>query len=85
MSRLRQDLGIEAPLKRLFEGESLEDFVRLLGADTSAALEAIPLVDRQQPPGGLLCPGAPVVPLATGCRQQRLPHPHGPAPARRPG
>ncbi|AUG03266.1 non-ribosomal peptide synthetase [Pseudomonas sp. 09C 129] len=49
MSRIRQELGIEAPLKLLFEGESLEDFVRLLGPETAQPLQPIPLVDRQQP------------------------------------
>ena len=49
MSRIRQELGIEAPLKLLFEGESLEDFVRLLGPETAQPLQSISLVDRQQP------------------------------------
>jgi amino acid adenylation domain-containing protein len=49
MSRIRQDLGIEAPLKVFFEGASLEDFVQLLGQAPADALQKIVAVERDRP------------------------------------
>ncbi|MCS5516425.1 phosphopantetheine-binding protein [Pseudomonas qingdaonensis] len=79
VSRLRQQLEVELPLRALFEAPLLADFIADAGRQPCHGA-GLPARGAQSATAAVVCPATPAVPLAAGCPQHGLQHAAGTEP-----